>query len=103
MDRPALQDALIRLHSKKRDVDGLVVSKFDRLSRSVVDFAGVLELARTRKWALVAIHLGVDTSTPTGELLANVMMSVSQWERKVIGARTQIGSAHVWTLITNAQ
>ena len=65
-----------------------MVAKLDRLSRSVVDFAGVLELARARKWALVAIDLGVDTSTPTGELVANVMMSVAQWERRVIGERT---------------
>jgi len=85
-----LQAALARLHvpPKRRDVDGIVVAKLDRLSRSVVDFAGVLELARARKWAMVAIDLGVDTSTPTGELVANVMMSVAQWERRVIGERT---------------
>jgi DNA invertase Pin-like site-specific DNA recombinase len=90
LDRPQLQAALTRLHSipKRRDVDGIVVAKLDRLSRSVVDFAGVLELARARTWALVAIDLGVDTSTPTGELVANVMMSVAQWERRVIGERT---------------
>lgn len=69
-------------------MDGIVVAKLDRLSRSVVDFAGVLELARARKWALVAIDLGVDTSSPTAELVANVMMSVAQWERRVIGERT---------------
>jgi DNA invertase Pin-like site-specific DNA recombinase len=88
--RPQLQAALDRLDvsPKRRDVDGIVVAKLDRLSRSVVDFAGVLELARARKWALVAIDLGVDTSTPTGELVANVMMSVAQWERRVIGERT---------------
>lgn len=88
MDRPQLQAALARLHPKKRDVAGLVVAKLDRLSRSVPDFAGVLELARARGWSLVAIDLGVDTSTPTGELIANVMMSVAQWERRVIGERT---------------
>jgi DNA invertase Pin-like site-specific DNA recombinase len=90
LDRPQLQAALARLHvlPKRRDVAGIVVAKLDRLSRSVVDFAGVLELARSRKWALVAIDLGVDTSTPTGELVANVMMSVAQWERRVIGERT---------------
>lgn len=93
MDRPELQAALARLHAPikgkyKRDVDGLVVAKLDRLSRSVPDFAGVLELARARKWSLVAIDLGVDTSTPTGELIANVMMSVAQWERRIIGERT---------------
>lgn len=88
--RPQLQVALDRLNVslKRRDVDGIVVAKLDRLSRSVVDFAGVLNLARARKWALVAIDLGVDTSTPTGELVANVMMSVAQWERRVIGERT---------------
>lgn len=88
--RPQLQAALDRLNlaPKRRDVDGIVVAKLDRLSRSVVDFAGVLDLARARKWALVAIDLGVDTSTPTGELVANVMMSVAQWERRVIGERT---------------
>lgn len=92
LDRPQLQAALTRLHviPKYRDVDGIVVAKLDRLSRSVVDFAGVLELARARKWALVAIDLGVDTSTPTGELVANVMMSVAQWERRVIGERTSV-------------
>lgn len=88
--RPQLQAALDRLNvsPKRRDVEGIVVAKLDRLSRSVVDFAGVLDLARARKWALVAIDLGVDTSTPTGELVANVMMSVAQWERRVIGERT---------------
>ncbi len=90
LDRPQLQAALERLDvsPKRRDVDGIVVAKLDRLSRSVVDFAGVLELARARRWALVAIDLGVDTSSPTGELVANVMMSVAQWERRVIGERT---------------
>lgn len=90
LDRPQLQAALTRLDAwpKRRDVDGIVVAKLDRLSRSVVDFAGVLEVARARRWALVAIDLGVDTSSPTGELVANLMMSVAQWERRVIGERT---------------
>ena len=72
LDRPQLQAGLAGLHANRRtrDVDGIVVAKLDRLSRSVVDFAGVLELARARGWALVAIDLGVDTSTPTGELVA---------------------------------
>ena len=90
LDRPQLQAALTRLHvpPKRRDVDGIVVAKLDRLSRSVHDFSGVLNLAVTRKWAVVAIDLGVDTSTPTGKLVANVMMAVAEWEREVIGERT---------------
>lgn len=90
LDRPQLQAALARLHviPKRRDVDGIVVAKLDRLSRSVHDFSGILKLAAARKWAVVAIDLGVDTSTPTGKLVANVMMSVAEWEREVIGERT---------------
>jgi DNA invertase Pin-like site-specific DNA recombinase len=88
LDRPALQEALTRLHPKKRDVDGLLVAKLDRLSRSVHDLSGLLKLANARKWSVVAIDLGVDTSTPTGKLVANVMMSVAEWEREIIGART---------------
>lgn len=88
--RPQLQAALNRLDTspKRRDVDGIVVAKPDRLSRSVADFARVLELARPRSGALVAIDLGVGTSTPTGKLVTNVKMSVAQWERRVIGERT---------------
>ncbi|MDN3310540.1 recombinase family protein [Microbacterium oryzae] len=88
--RPQLQAALARLHvlPKSRDAGGIVVAKLDRLSRSVHDFSGILKLATARKWAVVAIDLGVDTSTPTGKLVANVMMSVAEWEREVIAERT---------------
>jgi DNA invertase Pin-like site-specific DNA recombinase len=90
LDRPQLQAALTRLHvaPKRRDADGIVVAKLDRLSRSVHDFSGILKLAAARRWSVVAIDLGVDTSTPTGKLVANVMMSVAEWEREVIGERT---------------
>ncbi len=88
LDRPALQAALERLHPKRRDVAGIVVAKLDRLSRSVHDFSGLLALSQKRGWSVVAIDLGVDTSTPTGKLVANVMMSVAEWEREIIGQRT---------------
>lgn len=88
LDRPALQAALERLHPKRSDVSGIVVAKLDRLSRSVHDFAGLLERAQRRRWSVVAIDLGIDTSTSAGELVANVMAAVAQWERRVIGERT---------------
>lgn len=86
LDRPALQAALAALNARQADV--LIVAKLDRVSRSVADFAGVLETAQRRGWSLVAIDLGVDTSTSAGELVANVMASVARWERRVIGERT---------------
>jgi DNA invertase Pin-like site-specific DNA recombinase len=86
MDRPGLTHALSLL--RRKEADCLVVSKLDRVSRSVVDFAHLLDTSRREAWSFVAIDLNVDTSTPTGELLANVMMSVAQWERRTIGLRT---------------
>jgi hypothetical protein len=65
-----------------------VVSKLDRLARSVHDFAGLVRLAEKEGWGIVALDLGVDMTTPTGGLLANVTASVAEWERKIISLRT---------------
>nr|WP_241985832.1 MULTISPECIES: recombinase family protein [Cryobacterium] len=59
-------------------MDGILVAKLDRLSRSVHVFSSILKLAAVRKWAVVAIDLGVDTGTPTSKLVAYVMMSVGE-------------------------
>lgn len=85
--RPGLQEALGLLDKAKADT--LIAAKLDRLSRSIVDFGTLMERARKRGWALVALDLGVDTTTPSGELVANVMVSVAQWERRAIGQRTK--------------
>ncbi len=63
-------------------------SKLDRLSRSLLDFSGLVERSRRERWQLVALDLGVDTSTPSGEMLANVLASFAQFERRLIGQRT---------------
>jgi DNA invertase Pin-like site-specific DNA recombinase len=85
--RPGLEDALAMLESG--GASALVVSKLDRLSRSTKDFATLMERAQRRGWAPVVLDLGVDTTTPAGEMVASVMMSVAQWERKIIGQRTK--------------
>jgi hypothetical protein len=65
-----------------------VVAKLDRLSRSVQDFAGRLDLSTRQGWAVVALDLGVDTTTLSGRLVAHVLSAVSGWERDVIRQRT---------------
>jgi hypothetical protein len=50
----------------------------DRLSRSVRDFTTVLERAKRRGWSVVCCDLGVDTTSPSGEFMANVIASASQ-------------------------
>jgi DNA invertase Pin-like site-specific DNA recombinase len=84
--RPALAGALETLGSGEAQV--LVVSKLDRLSRSLLDFAGLMGRAQSEGWNLVALDLGIDLSTPGGEFLASVMASAAQWERRIIGQRT---------------
>ncbi|WP_404387833.1 recombinase family protein [Humibacillus xanthopallidus] len=67
----------------------LVAAKVDRLSRSLLAFAGLLERSRRERWALVALDLAVDTSTPSGEFMAHVLGSAAQYERRIIGQRTR--------------
>ena len=69
--------------------DGLVVSKLDRLSRSVAHFAGLLERFRKAGYTLVVLDLGVDTSSVTGEAMAGVVSVFAQMERRRIGERTK--------------
>ena len=86
LNRPALSEALEMLD--RGDAEVLMVAKLDRLSRSVLDFASVAERARSHDWSIVALDVDVDTTTPTGELVANITSSVAQWERRIIGQRT---------------
>lgn len=82
--RPGLTDLLERIGRG----DTVLVAKLDRLSRSLLDFAGLMDTARREGWSIVALDLGVDTTTPAGEMMASVMASFAQYERRLIGQRT---------------
>lgn len=84
--RPAMTEALAALDAGT--AAALVVAKLDRATRSWLDAARLVDRATRGGWALVALDLGVDMSTPAGELVASVMAGVAQWERRTIGART---------------
>jgi DNA invertase Pin-like site-specific DNA recombinase len=86
-NRPGLERALATVESG--EASALVVAKLDRLSRSLLDFAGIMERARQNGWSLVALDLGVDTSTPAGEMMANVLATFAQFERRLIAQRTR--------------
>ncbi len=85
--RPGIQLALERL--ERGDARALVVSKLDRLSRSLLDFTGLMARAQKEGWALVALDCGVDTTSPAGEAMANVLATFAQFERRLIGLRTK--------------
>jgi len=71
----------------------LVVAKLDRLSRSVLDFASILTRAEAGGWSIVVLDLGVDMTSPSGRLVANILAAVAQWEREMIGQRIREGLA----------
>lgn len=67
----------------------LVVAKLDRLSRSMLDLAQMMSVAQQQGWGLVALDVDVNTSTPNGKLMANVMGAFAEFERMLIGQRTK--------------
>jgi DNA invertase Pin-like site-specific DNA recombinase len=85
--RSGLQRALAELDAGR--VHLLIVAKLDRLSGSVIHGSQVIDRARRCGWGLVALDFGLDTSTPTGEMVASVVPPASQYERRMIGLRTK--------------
>lgn len=85
--RPMLKSALARLGV--HEFSGLAVVKLDRLARSVLDFASILQRASAEDWALICLDLALDTSTPNGRFTAHVLAAVAQLERDLIGQRTR--------------
>jgi DNA invertase Pin-like site-specific DNA recombinase len=78
---------------ERGEADALVVAKLDRLSRSIVDFAKLVERSRANDWAIVVLDPEIDLTTATGRMIGNVLSSLSQWEREIIGERTKAALA----------
>lgn len=91
LERPGLEHVLNMIAAG--DADGLIVAKLDRLSRSVIDFGLLLEWLEGAEASLIALDLGVDTSTAGGRMIAHVLMAVAEWERDTIADRTRAGLA----------
>lgn len=76
-----------------REGDTLVVTKLDRLARSVAHLGQILDGLAAKGAALRIVNLGVDTSTPTGKLMLNVLGGVAQFEREMMLERQREGIA----------
>src|SRR5713226_9054212 len=85
MERPALQRLLTNIREGLIDV--IVVYKVDRLTRSLADFAKMVELFDTHSVSFVAVTQNFNTTTSMGRLTLNVLLSFAQFEREVIGER----------------
>jgi site-specific DNA recombinase len=94
LERPGLRSALARLAGG--DVEGLLIAKLDRLSRSVADWNTLIEshFGPGGGRQLFSVADSIDTRTAAGRLVLNVLMSVAQWERETIVERTRDAMAH---------
>src|SRR5580704_676917 len=85
MDRPALKRLLEDITAGR--VDTVVVYKIDRLTRSLADFAKIVEILDARGASFVSVTQQFNTTTSMGRLTLNVLLSFAQFEREVIGER----------------
>jgi len=92
LNRPGMQRLLELVTTGK--VDAVIVAKLDRLTRSVKDLCGLLELFEKRKVALISVAESLDTGSAAGRLVITIMGAVSQWEREAIGERTRDALQH---------
>src|SRR6516165_4817592 len=87
LERPALQALLADVRARK--VDTVVVYKVDRLTRSLADFAKLIELFETHSVSFVSVTQSFNTSSSMGRLTLNVLLSFAQFERELIGERVR--------------
>jgi site-specific DNA recombinase len=85
MERPALKALLADIKEKRIDV--VVVYKVDRLTRSLADFAKIVEIFDAEGVSFVAVTQQFNTTTSMGRLTLNVLLSFAQFEREVTGER----------------
>ncbi|HXH53185.1 MAG TPA: recombinase family protein [Sphingomicrobium sp.] len=85
LNRPAMQQLLTDIDAGKVDV--IVVYKVDRLTRSLMDFAKIVERLDARGVSFVSVTQAFNTTTSMGRLTLNMLLSFAQFEREVTGER----------------
>ncbi len=87
MERPALKALIRDIEAGK--IDCVVVYKVDRLSRSLMDFAKMLEVFERKSAAFVCVTQQFNTTNSMGRIMLNVLLSFAQFEREIISERTR--------------
>lgn len=93
MRRQGAQATMAALRSGA--VAGVIVWKLERLTRSVRDTLDLLDLAENHKVGLVSVTEGIDASTPSGQMVIQILSSVNQYDRKNIAARIRGAMAYM--------
>ena len=87
LERPALQKLMRDVEQGK--IDCVLVYKVDRLSRSLLDFARLMEIFERHRVSLVSVTQPLNTTTSLGRLTLNILLSFAQFEREMIADRTR--------------
>src|ERR1019366_9263371 len=87
LDRPALKQLLEDIEARR--IDCVVVYKVDRLSRSLLDFARLVDRFDQRAVSFVSVTQQFNTTSSLGRLTLNILLSFAQFERELIGERTR--------------
>jgi site-specific DNA recombinase len=85
MERPALQRLLADIEIG--EIDSVAVYKVDRISRSLLDFARMMETFDKHQVSFLSVTQHFNTATPMGRLILNILLSFAQFEREIIGER----------------
>lgn len=91
LSRTKLKQALELLDSG--EAQHLMAVRLDRVSRSVRDFATLVERANRKRWGIVLLSPAIDFSDPAGKFMANVIASAAEYERDLLSQRTKEGMA----------
>ncbi len=86
-DRPGLREAI----EYSRAGDAIVVTRLDRLGRSLKDLVGLVAEFESKGIELVSLHEAIDTTTSTGRLVLGIFASLAEFERNLIRERTKAG------------
>jgi site-specific DNA recombinase len=92
LDRPGFEQAFRQV--EHGEADGFAVAKLDRFARSVAGAAQALDRLEHAKGVLLAADLGMDTSTPAGKLMRNVLMALAEFELDRIRENWEVAKAH---------
>ncbi len=85
-DRPALQRLMADI--ERGEVDAVIVHRVDRLSRSLLDFAGIMQCFQEHDVSFVSVTQQFNTSSSMGRMVLNLLLTFAQFEREMIAERT---------------
>lgn len=92
LNRPAMKALLARIRAG--EIERVVISKLDRMTRSVRDLGDLVDLCNKHGTALVSVGETLDTSSAAGRMVMNMLATVAQWERETISERVRDALAH---------